>query len=517
MKHQLKWLGGAALFLGGWISGFVMGDRVALSPAAVRPEHSTSDRSFQAPASVAQTIATLPQADWQAKVSTEPQQSTLAEILAKWTNPIPPFNWDHLRSEIQHLTVEQIREALAQAPRVKYENRSNYVHEFILRWAVLDPEGALQWAASLPGGSLQSEAFGWVCRGWARKDSSAAAAAISRLAHDDLQRAWGLSLISEALISRGELAEATELITQLPVGSLRDRSEAYLAGKWAENDPAAALAYLTRDGAGSKRESFGNIVYQWMLKDRDAALDWCAQMPPGEDRKIAHQVLAGMMTSHDPETSVKYWLSNAKDSTQAADALVHAAGIYANQNRSEALAWAQKLPDGPLKNRVFAIVVERLATLSPTDSLRLLPQLSETDQLKVSRALGKEWTKIDAAAAQQWITQLPEGAMRREAVAAMAQQMVSTNPMATVRWLDQLPNGPSRDAAIGAFAGQFVQEDPLVALSWTGAIGNAQTRAAELERITRQWLQNDREAARQWISQSSALSEEARRRLISAY
>jgi hypothetical protein len=82
------------------------------------------------------------------------------------------------------------------------------------------------------------------------------------------------------------------------------------------------------------------------------------------------------------------------------------------------------------------------------------------------------------------------------------------------RWVEQLPAGSTRDAAASEFAVRVVEADPESASIWAASIGDPNRRENALRATHQKWKAIDKAAAVQWLRSTSALSEDAKQRLL---
>jgi hypothetical protein len=153
-----------------------------------------------------------------------------------------------------------------------------------------------------------------------------------------------------------------------------------------------------------------------------------------------------------------------------------------------------------------------LAESSPEDAARWVAGLPPgEEQNQAVLAVIDRWIATDPGAAAIWATQFAEGPLREEAMTLVARHWGQSDWNATAGWLETLPTGASRDAAIGAFVTSADGYDIKLALEWANQMEDPESRARRVEHTARRWLREDNAAARAWLEKAQLPSGMAER------
>lgn len=86
-----------------------------------------------------------------------------------------------------------------------------------------------------------------------------------------------------------------------------------------------------------------------------------------------------------------------------------------------------------------------------------------------------------------------------------------TDPASASAYLTEMPDGAAKDQAVGAFSQAAATEAPGASAAWAATITDATLREQSLVAVARTWLRRDAEAAEAWLPQSGLSAESARR------
>jgi hypothetical protein len=149
--------------------------------------------------------------------------------------------------------------------------------------ASTDPAKAAELAAGLSD-EQRAGAYRSIAREWGEKDWAGAEAWISSLPAAEQGAA-----LAEAV--RGLAGEnptlAAKQISKITDADARNEAIRSVAENWAQNDPAAAAAWLVGQDSEDLERSMREVVSSWTNKDAAAALDFVNAQPAGELRDTA--------------------------------------------------------------------------------------------------------------------------------------------------------------------------------------------------------------------------------------
>lgn len=209
--------------------------------------------------------------------------------------------------------------------------------EVVETWAEADPLKAAEWANGLTGGNTRDLVLSKALFKWA--DFSPQAAADWLMAHDAnlwlLPRviahwgrqnpvaaaAWLQPMRDDSLVMEARQAIAKEWAAYNPKAAL-DWSRATLKGEeresalagilevWASDYPLEALAWARGIKGKDERALALEMLFEvWCSTDLDQVALWVKQQPPGLEKDLGTEQVAGMLVATDPPAALNMLLS----------------------------------------------------------------------------------------------------------------------------------------------------------------------------------------------------------------
>jgi hypothetical protein len=152
-------------------------------------------------------------------------------------------------------------------------------------------------ALRLPPSEQKTETLSRLCYQWAESDPRGAI----DLAFDSQLDGAAVGLIENLAQQWAavDIESAREWVVSQEAGPARAELVARIGYVWAKTDPAAAADFVVREmpPGGQQTEAAISVLYQWGLRDPEAARAWASAFPPGplRDRALA-EVSAGSPT-----------------------------------------------------------------------------------------------------------------------------------------------------------------------------------------------------------------------------
>jgi hypothetical protein len=163
---------------------------------------------------------------------------------------------------------------------------------------------------------------------------------------------------------------------------------------------------------------------------------------------------------------------------------------YAEQNPREAWQFARHIPDSEIQDSVVLTIVGSVSQLPLSERRRIaFEHLSQIDQARgalVVSALMKCYAEEDPWAGSLAVTELANSPVRDAAIAALAKSWSQLDAAAASDWIAQLPAGRSRDLAVRELTSNSI-DDPEVALQNVANINNAQLRNEAARTVFAAW------------------------------
>jgi len=177
------------------------------------------------------------------------------------------------------------------------------------------------------------------------------------------------------------------------------------------------------------------------------------------------RLLVRQWASTSPEYAAR-WATTVEDPVAREELMASAALAWAGRDLPAALAWAESLPEGSAHERVLLDLGYELARTDPLEAIRLASKLPVTDSrdAMLLHALRQELPQ-DSDLIREWAAQLPPGAFREQALAAVAIS-IPDGPTAARLVAEQMAPGPERDRALIGVIQRWAQVDYDRTAAW---------------------------------------------------
>ncbi len=134
----------------------------------------------------------------------------------------------------------------------------------------------------------------------------------------------------------------------------RNAALAYIAGVWADADPAAAVDMAQREHLPAA--VLDNLIQQWGEKNFPAALAWVSNLPTGPNVDEALMRLAIARSEVDPAAAAALVTQRLSPGRMQEEAVMAVLYQWVRQDESAASAWVNRFPPGPFRARAEAEV-----------------------------------------------------------------------------------------------------------------------------------------------------------------
>lgn len=239
---------------------------------------------------------------------------------------------------------------------------------------------------------------------------------------------------------------------------------------WASVNPQAALEWKESAGStGGPGDFFLNaaLISGFAQNDPAAAAAYVTAMDAGPQR----QRLTGVLVNE-----------------------------YLKQGYGSATGWAQSLSDPSLKTEAYTEIMRRWARDDVDAAARwLTPQLDQPFASAAAAELAGEMAETNPAGALDLVYSMPEGEARDEALAETLEEWAERDPEAAALWLDEQPIAPATDLAVAAYAREVARLDPTAAMDWAQTIYDDNQRQSAIFETAVTWMRQDPTAATAWM------------------
>ena len=379
----------------------------------------------------------------------------------------------------------------------------------------LPPEHLPEYAreiVAMPSEIVESRATNILFSVWARHDLAAAARfalGIPRSLSE--QRESALSGVVDAW-PEDDAAGLIDLASKIPQAANNSYSIRNILSKAAASDPQAALSAATT--LGLSLSNMGLMVNKWAQRDESAAREWVSRQPAGSARESLASVQAMMLIRNNPEAALS-WIDLIDSPRRQEAALVQLVSQWATQDREAAAKFVAAQQDPVIRDAANAGYLAGWAGTDPAAAAKFLDENPETPHASaLAMVTLQTWIYQDPPAAAGWVASFPDGESKNLATTNLLETWCSEDMKASFAWLDrQIPSGPQRDAIVVEVANRVKYSNPSLALQVAGRLPASKEKTTIQTDAARDWLEKNPGPAIDWIRRSD-LPPEVKARLL---
>lgn len=168
-----------------------------------------------------------------------------------------------------------------------------------------------------------------------------------------------------------------QYVDQLPDTAWKQKFISSLSSEMSASDPQAAIKFAQQMKPGEGQTNLLRaLACRWVDNDPVAALDWVSAIP---DPSLREPLVASALQSYalsDPANAATWLISDVRSGRIAKEAALNILEIWVEKNPAEAAGWASQFPEGDLKSSAVQVV-------------------------------SKHWQQTDPEGAAAWIKRLP--------------------------------------------------------------------------------------------------------------
>ena len=304
---------------------------------------------------------------------------------------------------------------------------------------------------------------------------------------DEIARMNGFMRLMETLGTGDEIEQALNAVLANGNGWSRGKEFSMLLQKWAQLDPAQAMAWVEKiKDQGAKFGGYRAVLSTWTRRSPQEAVAWAEAngAPDAKDDRDGNWAMAtivGQLAKTDADWALR--LTEGQPMSRARGRMIDSViGNYVSQHgEAAAREMVMRISDESLRNGAMGRVASQLAANDPQS-------------------------------AAQWIATLPASDGRQRALTELVSQWSENDPAAAATYLAQFPASPESDESRGRLAQNVLRKDPEGAIAWANTITEAQLRTRTVSDLVKNWMRRDEAAAQKWV-QSSQLPDDVRARL----
>lgn len=268
-------------------------------------------------------------------------------------------------------------------------------------------------------------------------------------------------------------------------------------------DFTAALAEMSNgfDFRGRGRE-MSLFMTEWAKKDPLAALAASEKLPDWQGRMGASTALM-TWTKTDPNAAKAWALEKGKDFKEE-DGNWYMTSVIAGlakQDLNMASAWALEQPRskarGEMMDRLVDAYTKQRGVAAAQEWVSGLPDGAFRDG--ATRKVASRLTEEDPTKAATWISGLPQNDTKFGAMSDLMSRWGDKDPNAAGTWLKNLQPSKETDEPRQNFAWTIREKDPESAIAWAGTISDQKRRDKVLVDLVKDWSRRDKQGAQDYM------------------
>jgi hypothetical protein len=224
----------------------------------------------------------------------------------------------------------------------------------------------------------------------------------------------------------------------------------------------------------------------------------------------------------EAEAEPQWQTAGTEAKTVSADDVVRAAAVGSPRQREraledvlskasleevkKALAWAESLPEGPMKKAALEKILKRWGQLDGPGATAYAAQVySETGNASLLREALAGWGEKDPQGAISQLGSLGlsdglQGDIRRD----LLEQWADLNPAAAAAYAVQNRNPDSWRGLVGTVADEWSKRDPMAAANWAASLDSGRDKRGAIYSAISNWADADPNGAAAYVSSQPA-------------
>ncbi|MFD2257019.1 hypothetical protein ACFSSA_10045 [Luteolibacter algae] len=291
---------------------------------------------------------------------------------------------------------------------------------------------------------------------------------------------------------------------------------------WASTDPVNAAKYYTDNpgqfammnmmGGGRGGQDPGSIIAsEWAKQDPKAAMEWAAAL--GTKSGEAMTSVVSEVAKTDPKKAAE--MAGAMDEKSRGDAYEAIAKQWGTQNFSEALAWANSLPEDQ-RGLALASAIEGLAQSSPELAAQEIGKLSDKDaQRNAIPTVAKNYARQDVQGSMDWLKSIDNEQAVRDTMREVMPIWTASDSTAALAFVKSQSSPDLKDSAAQSYIFSNSTANPADLIEVASLITDERDQSRATSVVAARWMQTDKAAATDFINSNSSISPEMKQRLIS--
>ncbi len=295
---------------------------------------------------------------------------------------------------------------------------------------------------------------------------------------------------------------------------------------WASTDPVNAAKYYSenpaqfammnmmggRGGRGGGMQGPGEIIAgEWAKQDPASAMAWAAGLKTNSSQ--AMNSVVSEVAKSDPQKAAEMAGSMAAEARGGAYETI--AKQWGARNFSEAQAWANSLPEDQ-RGAAMAAAIEGLAQQSPELAAAEIGKMTDADARRDAiPTVVKNYAREDVKGSMDWLKSIQDDGAKRNSMREVMPIWAAADSAAALEFIKSQTSAEVKNSAAQAYVWSNRTSSPQELISVTEMISDEGDRNWSAGMVAARWMQEDKAAATQYINSNTAFGDNVKERLLS--
>jgi hypothetical protein len=295
---------------------------------------------------------------------------------------------------------------------------------------------------------------------------------------------------------------------------------------WASTDPVNAAKYYTdnpaqfammnmmgrggRGGMGSQGP--GEIIAgEWAKQDPAAAMAWASGLKTNSGDAMT--AVISQVAKADPAKAAEMAGGMEADARQGAYETI--ARQWGAKSFTEASAWANGLP-AEQRAAAMSAAIEGLAQTSPELAAAEIGKMTDVEAMRDAvPAVAKSYARSDVRGSMDWLNSLDNDDAKRDSMREVMPIWAAADSAAAVDFIKGQTSPAVKDQAAETYVWSNRTSPPAQLAEVAGMITNEGDRSRATGIVAARWMQEDKAGATEFINSNTAIQPEMKERLLS--
>lgn len=293
---------------------------------------------------------------------------------------------------------------------------------------------------------------------------------------------------------------------------------------WASTDPVNAAKYYTdnpaqfammnmmggRGTGGMGAQGPSEIIAgEWAKQDPAAAMAWASGLP--SNSSAAMSTVVSEVAKTDPMKAASMAAEMKEDAR--GEAYQSIAKQWAKKDFNEASTWVAGLPEGE-RAAAMSAAIEGLSVSNPALAATELGKMTDLEaRANVAPMVAKSYAKTDLQGSMTWMNTLDDEA-KRESMREVMPIWASADSAAALNFIQTQTSPAVKDRAAESYIWSNRSTPPAQLAEVAGMISNEDDRNRATGVVAARWMQEDKAAATDYINTNESISADMKERLL---